>query len=330
MPSVTTSIASAFPTKEPMHNSKQSVFNDKNVVNRVETQNVCYEFTTTMFRKTSRLTWHMDSVSGPIMAKRLFNHERITNEVNALKLVSQHTTIPIPRLIDHGINSDGTRYLVTELISGITLDSLHGMGCQVTIGQKHTDDISCKTCIHKAYSNATEFIQNTVFPQLSTMKSNTRGIDGFVMPPVWLPIDTQEPWKGSEGSWKTLPLETSEYVFQHGDLAAHNVLIDEQTLQVKALIDWEYAGYYPAGIELWPGTLEYRAYLRRARGDNMAELIRKYIPEDYLEACSQWEDKEELELLVRCGYLPDPEILRASISAVISHDVKDDVDISQN
>ena len=283
-----------------------------------------------MFRKTSRLPWHIDSISGPITFKRSFNHERITNEVNALKLVSQHTTIPIPRLLDHGINADGTRYLVTELITGITLDSLHGSGCRVTIGQKHTDAISCEICIHKAYSNATSFIQNTVIPQLSTLKSNKRGINGFVMPPVWLPIDTQEPWKSRKGPWKTLPLETAEYIFQHGDLAAHNILIDEGTLEVKALIDWEYAGYFPVGMELWGGTLELNKCLRRARGDNMAELIRKFIPEDYLEACSQWRDKEELEMLVRCGYFPDPEILRGSISAVVSHEIKNEADISQN
>ncbi|KAF5870825.1 putative protein kinase-like domain protein [Botrytis fragariae] len=297
---------------------KLPIFNDADVVRRLETWNVRYDFTPTMFRKTSRLPWvYMDLEDRPIECKRLFNHDRINNEVNALKLVSQKTTIPVPRLLDYGVNPDGTRYLVTELIDGVNLDKLRALGCRITTGQKHTEEASCDTCVCRAYANAINFVENTVLPQLSTMKSHTRGIVGFVMPPAWLPIDTQKPWKGRKGPWKTLPLATPEYVFQHGDLAAHNLLIDMETLQPKALIDWEFAGYYPPGMDLWSGTLDFRTYVRSARGDNMAELIRKYIPEDFLEACSQLEDKENFDLLVRSGYFPDPEELRASTSTPV-------------
>ncbi|TGO30228.1 hypothetical protein BPAE_0007g01090 [Botrytis paeoniae] len=297
---------------------KLPIFNDADVIRRSETWNVQYDFTPTMFRKTLRLPWvYMDLEGRPIECKRLFNHDRITNEVNALKLVSQKTTIPVPRLLDHGVNPDGTRYLVTELVSGVNLNKLHALGCRVTADKKHTEEASCDTCGRRAYSNAINFVENTVLPQLSTMKSHTRGIDGFVMPPAWLPIDTQEPWKRRKGPWKTLPLATPEHVFQHGDLAAHNLLIDTETRQPKALIDWEFAGYYPPGMHLWPGTLDFRAYVRSARGNNMAELIRKYIPEDFLEACSQLEDKEDFDLLVRSGCFPDPEELRAAMSAAV-------------
>lgn len=40
------------------------------------------------------------------------------------------------------------------------------------------------------------------------------------------------------------------------DIAAHNIIMDPQTLQVKALIDWGYTGYFPPGMERWPRTLE--------------------------------------------------------------------------
>ncbi|TGO42031.1 hypothetical protein BHYA_0013g00340 [Botrytis hyacinthi] len=294
---------------------KLPIFNEADVVRRLETWNVRYGFTPTVFRKTSRLPWvYMDLEDRPIECKILFNHDRITNEVNALKLVSQKTTIPVPRLLDYGVNPDGTRYLVTELINGANLNNLHALGCLVTVGKKHTEEASCGTCVRKAYSNAINFVENTVLPQLSAMKSHTRGIDGFVMPPAWLPIDTQEPWKGRKEPWKTLPLATPEYSFQHGDLAAHNILIDTELLQPKALIDWEFAGYYPSGMDLWPRTLGFRTYLRCARANNMAELIRKYVPEDFLEACSQLEDREDFDLLVSSGYFPDPEELRASMS----------------
>lgn len=86
------------------------------------------------------------------------------------------------------------------------------------------------------------------FPQLSNLTSQQRGIDGFVMPPSWLSPDIQPPWKGKK-YWKILPLEKPKYILQHGDIPAHNLMMDPQTLQPKVLLDWEYTGYFPPGIE---------------------------------------------------------------------------------
>jgi hypothetical protein len=54
--------------------------------------------------------------------------------------------------------------------------------------------------------------------------------------PRWLSPDQQPPWIGKQ-AWSTLPLPQPEYVFQHGDLAAHTIILDPITLQVRALID---------------------------------------------------------------------------------------------
>ncbi|KAK6596844.1 hypothetical protein H4I96_09496 [Botrytis cinerea] len=247
-----------------------------------------------MFKKTSRLPWvYMDPDKGPVEIKRFFNHDRITNEVNALKLVSQKTTIPVPKLLNYGVNPDGTRYLVTELINGVNLTKLTTLGCRVMTGEKHTEEASCDTFVQKAYSNAINFVENTLSPQLSTMKSQTRGIDGFVMPPAWVSIDTQELWTGRKGPWKTLPLQTPDF----------------DRLGIR--------GVLPLGMDLWSGTLDFRKYVRCAGAENMAELIRKYVPEDFLEAWSQLEDREDFELSVRSGYFPDPEELIASMATPV-------------
>jgi aminoglycoside phosphotransferase len=63
---------------------------------------------------------------------------------------------------------------------------------------------------------------------------------------------------------ETFPHEVPGYVFQHGDLAAHNIIMDPRTVQVKALIDWEHAGFSPPGMERWPGSLSSEAYRKRA------------------------------------------------------------------
>lgn len=231
------------------------------------------------------------------------NHERITNEANALGLLSR-TTIPVPRLINSGIHPDGTRYLITERIDGFTLDTLLKKGCPLTGPSKHTDNIPRETCQEKAYSNALEFIRNTVLPQLANLKSRQRGIDGFVIPPQWLNY-AFAPWKGY-GPWKTHRSEKAQYTFQHGDLAAHNILMNPQTLEVAALIDWEYAGFFPPVMEIWLDILDKHAY--RRRGD--ADAIVEFLAEECLECCERWEDKAQLERLVATGEIPDLHRLR--------------------
>lgn len=232
------------------------------------------------------------------------NHERITNEANALKLVSERTTIPVPKLLEHGELSDGRRYLVTEFIDGLTLKEMDSQTCFRQAGQQHTKDTPCKMCLDQAYSNAVDFIRGTVLPQLAQLKSRHRGINGFVMPPSWLTPDAEPPWKGIK-AFNTLPLKEAKYTFQHGDIAPQNIILDRQTLQVKALIDWEHAGYFPPGMERWPGTLDMRAY--RQRADNLANAISRFLLDDFLGCCEKWTDKDELRKLVDAGDIPDPE-----------------------
>lgn len=232
------------------------------------------------------------------------NHERITNEAKALQLVLQETDIPVPRLLDHGSHPDGRRYLITEYIDGPLLDAFPRRSCSMPERKKHTDATPCQTCSDTAYSNAVDFISRTVLPQLANLTSHSRGIDGFVMPPSWLTPDAQPPWKGMQ-SWSTLPLERPDYVFQHGDLAAHNIIMDPNTLQVKALLDWEYAGFYPAGMENWTGTLNRDVY--SARGNDVAQLIQRFLAVEYAECYNKWSDKAQLQELIKLGELPHPE-----------------------
>lgn len=49
--------------------------------------------------------------------------------------------------------------------------------------------------------------------------------------------------------WKMRPRETQDLVFCHNDLSAHNVIVDPDTLKIAAIIDWEYAGFYPPEFE---------------------------------------------------------------------------------
>ena len=44
------------------------------------------------------------------------------------------------------------------------------------------------------------------------------------------------------------PFESEELVFCHNDLS-NNVIVDPGALKVNAIIDWEYAGFYPEQFE---------------------------------------------------------------------------------
>ena len=43
--------------------------------------------------------------------------------------------------------------------------------------------------------------------------------------------------------------EKHDLVFCHNDLSAHNVIVDPDSLKITAIIDWEYAGFYPSEFE---------------------------------------------------------------------------------
>jgi Phosphotransferase enzyme family len=38
---------------------------------------------------------------------------------------------------------------------------------------------------------------------------------------------------------------TPEFVLCHNDLSQHNVMVDETTFKINAILDWEYAGFFP-------------------------------------------------------------------------------------
>lgn len=52
--------------------------------------------------------------------------------------------------------------------------------------------------------------------------------------------------KNSNGRpWRMARRSQPDLVFSHNDLSASNVIVDPDTLKINAIIDWEYAGFYP-------------------------------------------------------------------------------------
>jgi hypothetical protein len=123
------------------------------------------------------------------LVSRLYNNERVLNYAAALQLISKRTTIPVPRLISFGSNDDGTAWIETERVhGGVWLDVVRDQ-CRMPTGKKHVEDGNeCDECDRIARANARRFIADEVLPQLNSLTSDTTGLDGVVIPSVWVAL----------------------------------------------------------------------------------------------------------------------------------------------
>lgn len=152
--------------------------------------------------------------------------ERLQNEAESLIFVREHTNIPVPAVHCH-FEDDEAYYLITEYVDGISMSELEDAQ-KAIVGEELEKHLAT----------------------LQTLRSHTMGGPrGLVVPPYRLNLQTEQ------DNWDLRPSSSDEYVFCHNDLSQHNVVVDPDTLEVKAIIDWEFAGF-------WPSQFEFRFYKR--------------------------------------------------------------------
>ncbi|KAF5007581.1 hypothetical protein FDECE_6089 [Fusarium decemcellulare] len=172
------------------------------------------------------------------------------NEAQVLRFVKEHTSIPVPEVI----SSDWDR-ITMEYIEGQTLQQAWPV---LTLDQR--SDILTELSGYIAQMRALGGIylgrldgQGVVVPSILTRSGGPFGTlaefhDWLVQPPkrsqaqsvYWHQITTQ---LGAE-----YPI-----VFTHGDLASRNILVRDG--HIVAIVDWEFAGWYP---EYWELSREYK------------------------------------------------------------------------
>lgn len=144
------------------------------------------------------------------------------NEAESLRFIRKHTDIPVPTVYCD-FEDDEAYYLVEEYIDGASMSDL-------------SDDEKGIVCLEL----------QTHLTTLRTLKSNRIGGPmGIVIPPYRVMRRTDN------DVWALRASSFEEYVFCHNDLSQQNVIVDPVTLRIKAIIDWEYAGFYPSFFE-WP------------------------------------------------------------------------------
>ncbi|KAK3292985.1 kinase-like domain-containing protein [Chaetomium fimeti] len=93
------------------------------------------------------------------------------------------------------------------------------------------------------------------------------GPSGIVIPPYRVMR------QATKDDWDLRRSEKKEYVFCHNDLSQHNVIVDPNTLKITAIIDWEYAGFYPANFEMPFYRRDGPSVARKGEVDDSAALL---------------------------------------------------------
>lgn len=147
---------------------------------------------------------------------------RMRNERGAIEYVRAHTTIPVPEIVFYLDEGDRV-YLATEMVDGVRMDDI-----------ENVEDRA------KVIAQLDSFVE-----QLAALRSAT--IRGFAPQPCW-------PYAITSYRQIAAPLQfrvdhEKGYPLCHGDLHQANVIVDPDTMQVKAVLDWEHCGFYPPELD---------------------------------------------------------------------------------
>lgn len=146
--------------------------------------------------------------------------ERLKNEVATINYVKSHTDVPVPT-VRCSFEDNGRPYIVINAALGVRMSEL-------------SDD-------------AKMVVMEEVEIYLQTLQKIASKVMGGISGEACLPYRLaraapRELMKFKESS-------TNEFVLCHNDLSQHNIIVDESTLKITAILDWEYAGFYPKEFE---------------------------------------------------------------------------------
>jgi len=163
-----------------------------------------------------------------------WSRERLANEAATLKFIASRTTIPVPKFLDL-YEENGLLHLKTERVPGISLADMA---------------FDTPTKYGAATTHVTTWLESFVLPQLRNLRHHTIGSVDTTLPVI---PPSRITYRDKRPNWLRKTSRDADFVFCHNDLGQHNILVDPDTFQITAIVDWEYAGYYPPESEypLW-------------------------------------------------------------------------------
>ncbi|KAJ5551390.1 hypothetical protein N7535_000660 [Penicillium sp. DV-2018c] len=171
-------------------------------------------------KRSLRPSEYMTTLKGTIYVPRL-GKERLQNEAASPQFIRRVSNIPVPTLYG-SFEVDGSYFVITEYIDGSSMSQL-------------SEDQ--KAVVHGELSQH--------LATLRQIKSNkTGGPTGIVIPPSRVLECTDK------DVWSQQIADDEKYVFCHNYLSQQNIIVNPHTLKIRAIIDWEYAGFFPQYFEL--------------------------------------------------------------------------------
>ena len=146
--------------------------------------------------------------------------ERLLNEAECLRYIRRMTNIPVPTVFAD-FEDDDAYYLVTEYVKGVSMSELS----------------------EEKKAPVLQELNQHILTLHSLTSKTLGGPSGLVVAPRPVIEITDQ------NVWTLQPSEIEEYVFCHNDVSEYNVIVDPETLKIEAIIDWEYAGFYPEFFE---------------------------------------------------------------------------------
>lgn len=183
------------------------------------TERKYYRVGSTFIKRSLRPREWQVTLKGTIHLPRC-GRERLLNEAAAMTFIREKTNIPIP-VLHCSFEDDAAVYLIMEYVEVVSMAELEDE--QRAIVQQELEQ-------HLQTLN-------------SLRSSKIGGPSGIAL----------LPYRGTLHSprdqWNLRDSDSEEYVFCHNDLSQQNVVVDPDTLKIRAILDWEYAGFYPEWFE---------------------------------------------------------------------------------
>ena len=151
--------------------------------------------------------------------------QRILNEGACIAFISANTNIPVPQIYTC-FEDDDAVYVVMRYVEGVGMNELN--------------------------DEQKEIVKKELDGHLQTLRGlqscQIGGPSGLVVPPYRVTLNSYR------DEWNLKKVDADEtksnrLVFCHNDLSQQNVIVDPKSLNIAAIIDWEYAGFYPAFFE---------------------------------------------------------------------------------
>lgn len=161
--------------------------------------------------------------------------ERMKNEHAALCYIRDNTTIPVPEIKSFGRDENDSLKLVTGFVAGKRINDF---------------DDEQRPAVIKAVD---EQMEHHIFPELQRLQRNNVGSVDECLPviaPACVMYNQRRPF------WKRVTSDRSPFVFCHNDLSGFNIIVNPETYEIAAIVDWEYSGFFPAWFErkIWRAT----------------------------------------------------------------------------